>query len=75
MPKRILQGIVTSDKADKTVTVNVERQVRHPKYNKIIKKSKKYAAHDEENKYNIGDEVKIIECMPISKQKRWKVVE
>ena len=75
MPKRILQGVVTSNKADKTVTVNVERQVKHPIYKKIIKKSKKYAAHDEENKLNIGDTVKIIECPPISRRKRWKVLD
>lgn len=74
MPKRILQGVVTSDKADKTVTVLVERKVKHPIYKKIIRRSKKYAAHDEKNAYKAGDVVKIIECKPRSKSKAWEVV-
>lgn len=74
MPKRILQGVVTSDKADKTVTVRVERRVMHPMYHKTVKRSKKYAAHDEENRFKEGDVVRIIESKPISKTKRWQVV-
>jgi small subunit ribosomal protein S17 len=73
MPKRILIGTVTSDKADKTVTVKVERKVRHPLYGKIIRRSKKYHAHDENNEYRVGDVVMIEECRPISKTKTWIV--
>lgn len=75
MPRRVLQGTVVSDKGDKTVTVLVERRVMHPIYKKYIRKSKKYAAHDELNKFKVGDVVSIIECRPISKRKRWAVVE
>ncbi len=75
MPKRVLQGLVVSDKADKTVTVKVTRRVMHQRYKKIVSMSKKYAAHDEENKCKIGDTVKIEECRPISKSKSWKVIE
>ena len=74
MPKRVLQGTVVSDKADKTVTVLVERRVMHPLYKKIIRKSKKYAAHDETNSVKSGDIVKIRECAPISKSKTWEVI-
>lgn len=74
MPKRILQGTVVSDKCAKTVTVKVERKVRHPLYNKIIRRSKKYAAHDEQG-CKVGDVVRIIESKPMSKTKRWAVVE
>lgn len=74
MPKRILQGVVVSDKQDKTVVVKVERQVMHPVYRKFIKKSKKYAAHDENNQFKIGDEVRIIESKPYSKTKAWTVL-
>ncbi|QJE73634.1 30S ribosomal protein S17 [Aerophototrophica crusticola] len=74
MPRRILQGTVVSDKEDKTVTVLVERRVMHPVYKKFIKQSKKYAAHDENNTFKIGDTVQIEECRPISKRKRWTVV-
>ncbi len=74
MPKRILQGVVVSDKMTKTVTVRVERKIKHPLYNKIIRRSKKYAAHDESG-CKIGDVVRIIESKPISKTKRWAVVE
>lgn len=74
MPKRILQGTVVSDKNTKTVTVKVERKIRHPLYNKIIRRSKKYAAHDEQG-CKVGDVVRIIESRPISKTKRWAVVE
>ena len=75
MPKRILTGIVTSDKTDKTVTVNVERRVKHPLYGKIIKRSKKYHAHDEKNEYVVGDKVRIEETRPISKTKTWTVID
>lgn len=74
MPRRVLEGKVTSNKADKTVTVLVERRVKDPMYGKIVRKSAKYAAHDAENKWNIGDTVTIEECRPISKSKTWKVV-
>lgn len=74
MPRRVLNGTVVSDKADKTVTVLVERRVMHPIYKKYIRKSKKYAAHDEQNQYKAGDVVSIIECAPISKRKRWTVL-
>jgi len=75
MPRRVLQGTVVSDKCDKTVTVLVERRVMHPIYKKYIRKSKKYAAHDETNSCKAGDVVSIIECAPISKRKRWTLVE
>ncbi len=75
MPKRILQGVVTSDKQDKTVTVKVERNILHPLFKKVIRRSKKYAAHDETNKFKEGDVVRIRECAPISKNKRWEVIE
>ena len=74
MPRRQLQGVVVSDKMDKTVTVLVERRVMHPLYGKFIRKSKKYHAHDEENRCKIGDRVWIEECPPLSKTKTWKVV-
>lgn len=74
MPKRILQGVVVSDKQDKTVVVSVERQVMHPVYKKIVKKSKKFAAHDENNQYKVGDIVSIEESKPYSKTKTWTVV-
>ena len=74
MPKRILQGVVVSDKQDKTVVVSVERQIMHPVYKKFIKKSKKYAAHDENNQFKVGDIVRIEECAPYSKTKTWTVV-
>ena len=74
MPRRVLTGRVTSDKMDKTVTVLVDRRVIHPLYKKFIRRSKKYAAHDEENLCKVGDTVRIIECPPISKRKTWTVV-
>ncbi len=74
MPRRVLQGVVVSDKTDKTVTVLVERRVMHPIYKKFIKQSKKYHAHDEANQHSIGQTVRIEECRPISKTKTWKVV-
>lgn len=75
MPRRVLQGTVVSDKGDKTVTVLVQRRVMHPIYKKYVHKSKKYAAHDEKNACKAGDVVSIIECRPISKRKRWMVME
>ena len=75
MPKRVLTGTVVSDKADKTVVVRVERRVKHPLYGKIIKLSKKYHAHDEDNAYRPGEQVRIQECAPISKLKTWTVLE
>ena len=74
MPKRVLQGVVVSDKSDKTIVVKVERRVMHDRLHKVIRKSKKYHAHDEENKVKVGDIVRIEECRPISKQKNWRVV-
>ena len=74
MPKRILQGTVTSDKNDQTVTVSVERRFKHPLRQKTVRKSKKYRAHDAENRFKVGDSVRIEECAPISKTKRWRVV-
>lgn len=74
MPKRVLQGVVVSDKMDKTIVVQVERRVTHPIYKKVIRLSKKYAAHDETNACKIGDTVRIQECRPISKHKRWVVL-
>ena len=74
MPRRVLRGTVVSDKGDKTVTVLVERRVMHPVYKKIIKRSKRYHAHDAENSFKTGDLVRIQECKPISKTKTWEVV-
>ncbi len=74
MPRRVLTGRVTSDKMDKTVTVLVDRRVMHPLYKKFIRRSKKYAAHDEANVCKVGDVVRIEECRPISKRKTWLVV-
>jgi len=74
MPKRVLTGTVVSDKTDKTVVVSVERRVKHPLYGKIIKRSKKYHAHDEGNVYKEGQTVRIEECAPISKLKTWTVI-
>ncbi|MBN8531591.1 MAG: 30S ribosomal protein S17 [Alphaproteobacteria bacterium] len=74
MPKRILQGVVVSDVQSKTVVVRVERKITHPLFKKIIRRSKKYQAHDEENRFKVGDTVKIIESKPYSKTKTWEVV-
>ena len=74
MPKRVLQGVVVSDKSDKTVIVSVDRRVMHPVYKKFITRSKKYAAHDEANTYKTGQTVRIEESKPISKRKRWVVI-
>ena len=74
MPKRILTGVVVSDKADKTITVKVNRKVKHPVYKKYINRSKKYSVHDEANKYKLGEIVSIQENKPISKTKKWVVI-
>jgi small subunit ribosomal protein S17 len=74
MSKRVLQGIVVSDACDKTVIVRVERRVMHPVYKKFITHSKKYAAHDEQNRFHAGDAVQIEESRPISKRKHWVVL-
>ena len=74
MPKRILQGTVTSDKNDQTITVLVERRFTHPMMKKTVRTSKKYRAHDAENRFKVGDSVRIVECAPISKTKRWTVL-
>lgn len=74
MPKRVLQGTVVSDANNKTVSVLVERRIKHPLYKKTIRRSKKYAAHDEENKAKTGDAVRIEESRPLSKTKKWIVV-
>ncbi|NGZ05040.1 MAG: 30S ribosomal protein S17 [Magnetococcales bacterium] len=74
MPQRIMQGVVVSDKMDKTVVVKVERNVRHELYGKIVKRSKKYKAHDPENRLKVGDVARIRECPPVSKDKCWMVI-
>ncbi len=74
MPKRVLSGVVVSSKSDKTITVNVTRRIKHKLYKKIIRQTKKYHAHDENNEFSIGDTVSIIESKPISKLKKWVVV-
>jgi len=74
MPKRILQGVVVSDAADKTVIVRVERKIMHPLYKKFIRRSKKFMAHDEQNACKSGDRVAIQECRPYSKRKTWEVL-
>jgi small subunit ribosomal protein S17 len=74
MPRRVLQGVVVSDKNDKTVVVRVERRLIHPVLKKTVRLSKKYHAHDEMNEKKVGDLVRIRECRPISKHKRWEVI-
>ena len=74
MPKRILSGVVTSNANEQTVTVSVERRFTHPVLKKTIRKSKKYRAHDAKNEFKVGDKVRIQECAPISKTKRWEVL-
>ncbi|MEL6289436.1 MAG: 30S ribosomal protein S17 [Pseudomonadota bacterium] len=74
MPKRILQGVVVSDKNDKTVVVKVERRFTHPLYKKVVRRSKRYQAHDESNAIKVGEQVRIVECAPISKNKRWTIL-
>jgi small subunit ribosomal protein S17 len=73
--RKSLMGRVTSDKMDKTVVVVVERTVRHPLYGKVLKRVKKYKAHDEQNECRVGDQVRIVESRPLSREKRWRVVE
>lgn len=79
MPQRNLRkvrtGVVSSNKMDKTITVKIERKVKHPLYGKFVKKSKGFHAHDEKNEANVGDVVKIMETRPLSKTKRWRLVE
>ena len=75
MPKKILTGVVVSDKPNKTITVMVERKYSHPVLKKVVKVRKKYNAHDENNKFKNGDKVKIIECRPYSKTKKFQVME
>lgn len=74
MPRRILQGTVTSDKNEQTVTVLVERRYAHPMLRKTVRATKKYRAHDPENQFKVGDSVRIRECAPVSKTKRWEVI-
>ncbi|WBU61447.1 30S ribosomal protein S17 [Paracoccus albus] len=74
MPKRILQGKVVSDKNEQTVTVLVERRFKHPLLHKTVRSSKKYRAHDADNAFKVGDTVRIVECAPVSKTKRWTVL-
>jgi|TARA_B110001452_G_scaffold101134_1_gene83847 small subunit ribosomal protein S17 len=75
MTKRVLKGKVTSAKSNKTIVVAVTRKFKHPFYDKVISRSKKYHAHDEKNKFKEGDNVEIIECKPLSKKKTWEVVD
>ena len=75
MTKKILKGTVTSAKNNKTIVVEVTRKFKHPFYEKVIKRSKKYHAHDEKNKFKEGEKVSIIECKPFSKKKTWQVME
>ena len=74
MPRRVLQGRIVSDKMDKTVTVLVERRYMHPIYKKYVRRTDKYAAHDENNAFRAGDLVQIEECRPLSKRKSWTVI-
>ena len=74
MPKRILSGVVISSNSNKTITVDVTRRIKHKLYKKIIRQTKKYHAHDENNEFNVGDTVSIIESKPISKLKKWMVI-
>lgn len=74
MPKRIMQGTVVSDKGEKTIVVQVVRRFKHPLLNKIVRKSKRFMAHDEANQHKVGDTVRIQECRPLSKRKTWEVV-
>ena len=75
MPKRVLQGVVVSDKNTKTVVVQVERRYTHPLFKKTVRRSKKYHAHDEENSFKVGDKVRIEESKPISRSKHWVVLK
>ena len=73
--RKTRMGIVSSNKMDKTITVKVERKIKHPLYGKFLKKTTSFHAHDEKNECSIGDTVKIMECRPLSKLKRWRLVE
>lgn len=73
--RKIRQGVIISDKMDKSVVVKVERTVRHPLYKKVIRRSKNYMAHDQENTGKVGDTVRIMECRPMSRHKRWRLLE
>ncbi|GAA4073741.1 MULTISPECIES: 30S ribosomal protein S17 [Actinomadura] len=73
--RKVLEGLVVSDKMDKTVVVSVEDRVKHPKYHKVIRRTKKYKAHDEANACGVGDRVRLMETRPLSATKRWRVVE
>ena len=75
MPKKILHGIVVSDKENKTIKVMIERKYQHPLFKKVVKSKKKYSAHDENNKFKVGDKVSIVECKPFSKNKKFQVLE
>ena len=75
MPKKILHGVVVSDKENKTIKVMIERKYQHPLFKKVVKSKKKYRAHDENNKFKVGDKVSIIECKPYSKNKKFTVLE
>ncbi|MFW2392627.1 MAG: 30S ribosomal protein S17 [Alphaproteobacteria bacterium] len=74
MPKRVLTGVVVSDKNDKTVTVKIERRFTHPLFKKVVRRTKNYHAHDEKNEFKVGEKVSIEECAPISRHKRWVVL-
>ena len=74
MPKKVLRGVVVSDKENKTIKVLVERKYQHPLFKKVLKGKKKYSAHDEKNKFKNGDKVSIIECKPYSKSKKFEVL-
>ncbi len=73
--RKVRQGVVVSNKMDKSILVRVERTVRHPLYKKVLKRSKKFIAHDQENTSHVGDVVRIMECRPLSRHKRWRLVE
>lgn len=73
--RKIRDGVIVGDKAEKTVRVKVERLVAHPRYRKIVRRKKTYAVHDEKNECKVGDRVKIVETRPLSKNKRWRVLE
>lgn len=73
--RRTLQGVVTSDKTDKTIAVRVERRFAHPKYGKFVREHKKYHAHDENNEAHVGDVVEIVACRPMSRTKRWRLIK
>ena len=75
MPKKVLHGVVVSDKENKTIKVMIERKYQHPLFKKVVKSKKKYSAHDENNKFKVGDKVSIVECRPYSKNKKFEVIK